>query len=167
MKSIAERYNLDENAVLDNILYARAYNSEHQSELLNIVSCKLHEEAGVFKLLIVDSIMALFRVDYSGRKEIFDRQHKLGQMMSRLQKMSEEYNIAVFITNQITSDFKSTDLATRPIGGNVLAHASTTRIALRKGEGIIRIAKLLDSPDLEEAEAPFLITSGGIDDIRY
>ncbi|KAI4471335.1 reca/rad51/rada dna strand-pairing family member [Holotrichia oblita] len=166
LKSIAERYNLNENAVLDNILYARAYNSEHQSELLNIVGCKLHEEAGVFKLLIIDSIMALFRVDYSGRGEIFDRQHKLGQMMSRLQKISEEYNIAVFITNQIASDFKSPELATRPIGGNILAHASTTRIALTKGEGAIRTAKLLDSPDLEEAEVHFLITSGGIDDVK-
>ncbi|KRT80092.1 hypothetical protein AMK59_6896, partial [Oryctes borbonicus] len=166
LRSISERFNLDESTVLDNILYARAYNSEHQSELLNVVSCKLHEEAGVFKLLIVDSIMALFRVDYSGRGEIFDRQHKLGQMMSRLQKISEEYNIAIFITNQIASDFKSPDLATRPVGGNILAHASTTRIALKKGEGAIRIAKLLDSPDLEEAEAQFLITGGGIDDVK-
>lgn len=36
-------------------------------ELLDYVAAKFHEELGVFKLLIVDSIMALFRVDYSGR----------------------------------------------------------------------------------------------------
>lgn len=48
--------------------------------------------------------MALFRVDFSGRGELADRQQKLAQMMSRLQKISEEYNIAVFITNQMTSD---------------------------------------------------------------
>lgn len=48
--------------------------------------------------------MALFRVDFSGRGELADRQQKLAQMMSRLQKVSEEYNIAVFITNQMTSD---------------------------------------------------------------
>ena len=38
---------------------------------------------------IVDSIMALFRVDYSGRGELADRQQKLAQMLSRLQKMAE------------------------------------------------------------------------------
>jgi meiotic recombination protein DMC1 len=48
--------------------------------------------------------MALFRVDFSGRGELADRQQKLAQLMSRLQKISEEYNIAVFITNQMTAD---------------------------------------------------------------
>ena len=40
-------------------------------------------------LQIVDSIMALFRVDFSGRGELADRQQKLAQMLSRLQKISE------------------------------------------------------------------------------
>ena len=38
---------------------------------------------------IVDSIMALFRVDYSGRGELADRQQHLAQMLSRLQKIAE------------------------------------------------------------------------------
>lgn len=40
----------------------------------------------------------------------------------------------------------------KPIGGHVMAHASTTRIALRKGRGEQRIAKIIDSPMLPEAE---------------
>lgn len=48
--------------------------------------------------------MALFRVDYSGRGELADRQQKLAQMLAKLQKISEEYNVAVFITNQMTAD---------------------------------------------------------------
>lgn len=66
--------------------------------------------------------MALFRVDFSGRGELADRQQKLAQMLSRLQKVSEgtvycsmhakgsecfvilEYNVAVFVTNQMTAD---------------------------------------------------------------
>lgn len=32
----------------------------------------------------------------------------------------------------------------KPIGGNILAHASTTRISLRKGRGETRIAKIYD-----------------------
>jgi meiotic recombination protein DMC1 len=53
---------------------------------------------------IVDSITALFRVDYSGRGELAERQQKLGRMMSKLQKIAEEFNVAVFITNQVTAD---------------------------------------------------------------
>lgn len=36
--------------------------------------------------------MALFRVDFSGRGELADRQQKLAQMLSRLQKISEGAN---------------------------------------------------------------------------
>lgn len=32
----------------------------------------------------------------------------------------------------------------KPIGGHVLAHASTTRLSLRKGRGEVRIAKMYD-----------------------
>lgn len=32
----------------------------------------------------------------------------------------------------------------KPIGGHILAHASTTRISLRKGRGELRIAKIYD-----------------------
>lgn len=40
--------------------------------------------------------MALFRVDFSGRGELADRQQKLAQMLSRLQKISEGiYIIAI------------------------------------------------------------------------
>lgn len=130
------------------------------------MSAKFHEEAGIFKLLIMDSVMSLFRVDFAGRGEIADRQQKLGQMMSRLQKISEEYNVAVFVTNQVTTDFnpENIDEGPKPIGGTILGHASTTRLSLRRIKGNKRIAKIYDSPDLEEKEVMYVITSGGIDD---
>lgn len=55
----------------------------------------------IVALILVDSIMALFRVDYSGRGELADRQQKLNKMLSSLTKMSEQYNVAVVITNQV------------------------------------------------------------------
>jgi len=170
LREIADRFNLDAEEVLKNVLYARAYSSEHQSELLDFVAAKMFEEPGVFKLLIIDSVMALFRVDFSGRGELSERQQKLGQFLSRLQKISEEYNISVFITNQMTADpgagmtFQADPK--KPIGGHILAHASTTRISLRKGRGETRVAKIFDSPDLPESEATYAITPGGIDDSK-
>jgi hypothetical protein len=37
----------------------------------------------------ISNIQNIFRVDFSGRGELADRQQKLAQMLSRLQKISE------------------------------------------------------------------------------
>ena len=46
----------------------------------------------------------------------------------------------------------------KPIGGHILAHASTLRLSLRKGRAENRICKIYDSPCLPESEAMFAIT---------
>jgi meiotic recombination protein DMC1 len=106
---------------------------------------------------VIDSIIALFRTDFSGRGELSERQQKLNQMLSRLVKIAEEFNVAVYLTNQVQSDPGGglTFVADpkKPVGGHIMAHASTTRLYLRKGRGEERIAKVYDSPDVPEAEA--------------
>ena len=52
LRAIADRFNLDHEAMLNNVIFVRAYTSEHQFELLDGVAAKFHEEAGVFKLLV-------------------------------------------------------------------------------------------------------------------
>jgi meiotic recombination protein DMC1 len=89
-------------------------------------------------------------VDYSGRGELSERQQKLGQHLQKLQKVAEEFNVVVFVTNQVQSDpgamaFAGAD-GRKSVGGHVLAHAIQTRIMLRKGRGEERVAKLIDSP---------------------
>lgn len=54
----------------------------------------------------------------------------------------------------------------KPIGGHILAHASTVRISLRKGRGEQRVAKIYDSPDLPESEATYAIGEWGIVDAK-
>ncbi|KAL1612652.1 carboxymethylenebutenolidase [Paraconiothyrium brasiliense] len=164
---IAERFGLDPEQTLENITYARAVNSEHQMELLNKVAEYFVNNE--YRLLIIDSIMALFRVDYVGRGELNERQQKLNQFLSKLTHVAEEFNVAVFMTNQVQSDpgasalFAGAD-GRKPVGGHILAHASATRILLRKGRGEERVAKIQDSPDMPEKEATYIITNGGIND---
>ncbi|GCE99957.1 meiotic recombination protein dmc1 [Zygosaccharomyces mellis] len=167
IKQIAERYELDPEVCLENISYARALNSEHQMELVEQLGGEL--STGQYRLVVVDSIMANFRVDYSGRGELNERQQKLNQHLFRLNRLSEEFNVAVFMTNQVQSDpgasalFASAD-GRKPVGGHVLAHASATRILLRKGRGDERVAKLQDSPDMPEKECVYVISEKGITD---
>jgi len=54
----------------------------------------------------------------------------------------------------------------KPIGGNIMAHASTTRLSLRKGRGEERVCKVISSPCLAEQEARFQITLEGITDVK-
>lgn len=140
---------VDGETINDNIIYKRVPNSEQQHEDL----LKLAENftTGEFRLLIIDSILNLFRSDYTGRGELSERQQKLGQFLRKLSEFATEFNIAVFMTNQVQSDpgasalFASAD-GRKPVGGHVLAHASATRLLLRKGRGEERVAKLMDSP---------------------
>ncbi|EPR79355.1 Rad51 DNA repair and recombination protein [Spraguea lophii 42_110] len=166
LKEIAERFDLNPDEALDNVIFARAFNSDHQNDLLTQLSVKFAEEPGKFKLLVVDSIISLFRTDFVGRGELGERQQKLNVFLSKLLRIAEEYNIAILITNQMMSDPSATLTFVadpkKPIGGHVLAHASTTRIYLRKGRNETRVAKIYDSPDVPEAEAIYAITGGGI-----
>ncbi|KAH9944258.1 Rad51-domain-containing protein [Epithele typhae] len=138
-------------------------------ELINECSLRFAEDKD-FRVLIVDSIMALFRTDFSGRGELSERQQKLAQMLSKLSKLSEEYNIAILITNQVQSDPGATMTfvaggALKPIGGHILSHASATRMFLRKGRAEERVAKLVDSPDRPESEASYKLDEGGWADV--
>lgn len=168
IQTIATEYGLEPSKVLDNIMYARCLNSDHLWQLLVCASAKMAETK--FSLLVIDSLMAPFRVDFSGRGELAERQQILGRFMTKLQKMSEEFNIAVVITNQVMSDpgAAMTFAANppKPIGGHIMAHFSTTRLALRKGRGEQRIMKIYDSPCLPEGDAIYEICSKGIQDSK-
>lgn len=167
IQEIAERFGVDPEQACENIVYARAQNSEMQAEQLEAL-CQ-NFATNEYRLLIIDSVMALFRTDYSGRGELADRQQVLNAFLRRATQMAEEFNLAVLMTNQVMSDpgasalFAGVD-GRKPAGGHILAHASTTRLLLRKGRGEERIAKIVDSPDCPEREATYIITIGGIND---
>ena len=117
------------------------------------------------KLIIVDSVTSNFRVDYSGRGELATRQQRLNRHLHALQRLTDVFNVAVFITNQVMArpDILYGD-PTKPIGGHILGHFSTHRIYVRKSKGNTRIARMVDSPNLPESEAVFKITEAGISD---
>ena len=162
---IAERFGMNPEEVLENVICARAHNSEQQLELLQDAAALMSESR--FALMIVDSATALYRTDYTGRGELSERQMHLGQFLRQLTRLAEEFGIAVVITNQVVANPDGMSFAkdaSKPIGGNIIAHASTTRLKLRKGRGENRVCSIYDSPTLPEAEASFAIGQAGIED---
>ncbi|XP_058811406.1 DNA repair protein RAD51 homolog A [Topomyia yanbarensis] len=166
--AVAERYKLVGADVLDNVAYARAYNSDHQMQLLIQASAMMAESR--YALVIVDSATALFRTDYSGRGELNARQVSLGKFLRMLLRLADEFGVAVVITNQVVAQVDASAMFTpdpkKPIGGHIIAHASTTRLYLRKGRGDTRICKIYDSPCLPESEAMYAINADGIGDVK-
>mmetsp|Transcript_8777 Transcript_8777/g.28005 ORF Transcript_8777/g.28005 Transcript_8777/m.28005 type:complete len:336 (-) Transcript_8777:847-1854(-) len=166
--SIAERYGLNPDDVLENVAYARAYNSDHQMTLLQQAAAMMTESR--FALLVVDSATALYRTDYSGRGELSARQMHLGRFLRGLLRLADEFGCAVVITNQVVAQVDGAAMFAadpkKPIGGNIMAHASTTRLYLRKGRGTTRICKIYDSPMLPESECSFGIHGDGIGEAK-
>lgn len=80
-------------------------------------------------MVIIDSIVALYRVEDGDPSEINKR---LGRLMAKLLRLSREYNVAIVITNQIYSPFDSDDLIIEPIGGTVLKYWSKIIIEIEK-----------------------------------
>jgi len=160
---IAESLGLDPHETLGNIFLARAYNSSHQC-LLTEHLFKFCPENNV-KLVVVDSMIGHFRGEYVGRENLSERQQKLNSQLHKLLRLTEAYNLAAVITNQVqanpTAFFGDPN---RPAGGNVMAHASTHRVYLRKGGKGTRIATVIDSPYLPENKTRFKITEKGVED---
>ena len=161
---MAEAYGMDTAKVLKNVVWARAYNSDHQI-LLCDQAMEMSNELNA-KLLVLDSVTSHFRAEYTGRGTLAARQQKLNKHLHHLQRGAEINNMAVYITNQVMSrpDAFFGD-PTAPVGGHVLAHVPQTRCYLRKSKGERRICRLVDSPNLPEGEAVFTVMKEGIRDV--
>jgi len=165
---IAENNGLNPEEALRNVIISRVYNSDHQNFLLDH-AFKLCAEENI-KLVIVDSAASHFRSEYLGREMLAERQQHINAYLHKLLRLAEIYNLAVAITNQAIDKPEATrvpeDYLGNPIGGNIMGHASTNRLWLRRGKGGMRIARLRKSPYLPERECPFRITEKGIEDIE-
>ncbi len=162
---VANHLGMDQEKVLKNIFVARAYNTDHQMLLADKADEMVKSKK--IKLIIVDSLMAQFRSEFVGRGTLANRQQKLNKHLRTLMKLAEMNNIAVLVTNQVMQrpDILFGD-PTAPVGGEILAHASKTRLYLRKSKADTRVAKLVDSPSLPDGEAIFRVTENGLEDLE-
>jgi len=168
LRPICERFGVAAETVLDNIIVARVYNTDQQEALPQLVEAQIDADGAPYALIIIDSLTALWRVDFSGRGELSERQQRLGKHLNQLRKLAERHNLAVLLTNQVMSDpaggMTFVPDPKKPVGGHVVAHACNVRVSLRKGREQERVAKLVDHPCMPEADATFVLGVGGVGD---
>jgi DNA repair protein RadA len=164
---IAEHRGINEpDEILRKIYVCKIYNTSHLEVIIQELGKSIEEYKA--KLVIVDSIIALHRAEFTGRGALADRQQRLNIMLHKLNRLAEVHNIAVVITNQVQSqpdDFSAGMDGLRATGGNVMGHASTYRILLRKA-GRDRIAIMIDSPYHAYDQTRFAITEAGVQDVQ-
>ncbi|MEA3329752.1 MAG: DNA repair and recombination protein RadA [Nanoarchaeota archaeon] len=164
INQIAEGIGANPEMVLKNILVARAFNSDHQMLLLEKVS-ELIKNGEPIRIVVVDSLTAHFRAEFAGRGQLADRQQKLNRYLYNLMKLAETHNLAVYVTNQVMANpAQMFGDPTTAIGGNIVGHASTYRLYLRRAKQGSRVAKLIDSPSLPDGECVYYVTTHGIRD---
>lgn len=130
IRQIAEGIGANSEKVLKNILVARAFNSDHQILLVDKIN-EMIQEGEPIKLVVIDSLTAHFRAEFSGRGQLADRQQKLNRYLHNLMRMAEQHNLAVYVTNQVmTNPAMMFGDPTTAIGGNIVGHACLTEDSL-------------------------------------
>jgi RecA/RadA recombinase/very-short-patch-repair endonuclease len=120
------------------------------------------------KLLIIDGLTTLFRVEYIGRETLSERQGHLRKFLYDLKRWAKQTKTVVVVTNQVYADaaalpFMPLEYKELAVGGHTLWHCLDNRIFVRKAQGGTRIAKLVDSSMYPPAERPFKITEKGVE----
>jgi len=159
IRQIAEAKGMNPENILKNILVARAFNSDHQMLLVDKVG-ELIKNGEPVRIVIVDSLTAHFRAEFSGRGQLADRQQKLNKYLHNLMKMAEQFNLAIYVTNQVMANpAMMFGDPTTAIGGNIVGHACLT------ADSLIQLAdgKIKEIKDMKQDN----VFSGNLDNLKF
>ena len=148
--------------VANNIIVFEPTSFQEQNDMLRSIDVWLRKNHDDMDLIVVDSAVALYRVDDMKSSRL---NKELGKQMGLLSKIARQYDIAVILTNQIYSAIDidgNSDI--KAVGGTILQYWSKVIIQLERGDEINqRIATLKRHRSIPEGkQALFSITSRGI-----
>nr|WP_295001281.1 DNA repair and recombination protein RadB [uncultured Methanobrevibacter sp.] len=148
--------------VANNIIVFEPTDFLEQTETLRSIDVwikKHHEEVD---LIVLDSAVALYRVD---DMKSYKLSKELRKQMQLLSNIARKHDIAVVITNQIYNAFDDDgNNEVKAVGGDILEYTSKVIIKLERGEETNqRVATLKRHRSLPEGmQVTFSITSNGI-----
>lgn len=165
LAQIAESKGLDVEVIKEKVKYLNVLNASHLELTIRNLGGEIEKHKP--KLIIIDSIISLHKAEYTGRGTLAERQQRLNPMIHHVLKLAEMYNVAFVITNQVIASpdasYPGAD-PVKPSGGNIIGHASTYRIYLRRS-GMFRMARMIDSPYHPYSDVKFKVTESGVEDL--
>ena len=152
----------DFSKVANNIIVLEPTNFLEQNDNLKSIDFWLKKNHTDVDLIVLDSAVALYRVDDMKSSKL---NKELGKQMGMLSKIARQYDVAVVVTNQIYSSIDeegNNDI--RAVGGTILQYWSKVIIQLERGDEINqRVATLIRHRSIPEGKkAMFTISSNGI-----
>ncbi len=148
--------------VANNIIVFEPTNFLEQNDNIKAIEIWLRKNHDSVDLIVLDSAVALYRVDDMKSSKL---NKELGKQMGMLSKIARKFDIAVVLTNQIYNAFDdegNNDI--RAVGGTILQYWSKVILQLERGDEVNkRIATLVRHRSIPEGnQAVFSITSKGI-----
>ena len=148
--------------VANNIIVFEPTDFLEQTETLRSIDVWIRKHHEEVDLIVLDSAVALYRVDDMKSYKLSKELRKQVQLLSNI---ARKYDIAVVITNQIYNSFDDEgNSEVRAVGGYILEYISKVIIKLERGEEINqRVATLKRHRSIPEGKSvTFFITSEGI-----
>ena len=149
--------------VANNIIVFEPTDFLQQSENLRSIDVWIRKHYEEVDLIVLDSAVALYRVD---DMKSYMLSKELRKQIQTLSNIARKYDIAVVITNQIYNAFDDEgNNEVKAVGGDIIAYISKVIIKLERGEETNqRIATLMRHRSLPEGrQVIFSITSNGIE----
>ena len=152
----------DFSKVANNIIVLEPTNFLEQNDNLKSIDFWLKKNHADVDLIVLDSAVALYRVDDMKSSKL---NKELGKQMGMLSKIARQYDVAVVVTNQIYSAIdEEGNNDVKAVGGTILQYWSKVIIQLERGDEINqRVATLIRHRSIPEGKkAMFTISSNGI-----
>ncbi len=160
IESIAERFDVEK--PLERIYVMRPISVDELEEMVVRILPRLLKDGA--RLVVIDSVIALYRAQFRGREWLARRQQRINYMLDWLKRLGRVYRAVAVITNQVLTNPTPFGVMKLPAGGNIIAHASTHRFLMRRS-GDKHILEVLDSPRLpRKAAVHFVIRDDGLHD---
>jgi len=165
IEAVARRFELDVERIADSIYVYQPANVVQLEQIVKFDVPK-HIQEGC-RLLVIDTITALYRAEFVGREYLATRQQRIHYLVDWLRRHARTFGLTTVLTNQVM-DVPEIFAAgvKRPAGGNVLAHAVNARFMMvrpnkTKPEGYIWP---LDVPGMApDIRIEYRITGAGLE----
>ncbi|MBS3794756.1 MAG: hypothetical protein KGY80_07665 [Candidatus Thorarchaeota archaeon] len=160
IRANASRWGLDPEMALGNIRRAEVVVTGQMESLFDTIPKLCAEQNN--KLVVVDSLSGLYRVEFSGISTLATRQAKLNTLLNRMRRAGKATKTIFLYTNQATTGiFPHGGGYTKAVGGHILAHGSDYRFYAKAKSDGTRNLKLKDNASIPEFEVGLRLGWGG------